>query len=164
VFQWNIVRRAIIESLEQSTRRRVMIAKLVAAGAVVAAIASPALAADFVVRSPSAQAYVVPEDRVYGPGEIVAGTVAGAVGTAAAIATAPLVPRPYVYPTDSYAYYDGPLVTNSDRPVVTYNNDYVAPTYVRPAYRGTYWNDPAGPVCEPGTLVRLVDGRSYLCQ
>ena len=62
------------------------------------------------------------------------------------------------------AAYDGPYVTTSDGPYVTYNNGYVAPTYTRPVVTGTYWNDPVGPVCAPGTLVRGLDGRSYLCQ
>jgi hypothetical protein len=142
-----------------------MFAKMVSAGAVVAALASPALAGDFTVRSAAPQAaYIERQDRIYGPGDVVAGTVAGALGTAAAIATAPLAPRPYVYETDSYAYYDGPYVTNRDGPYVTSTEEYVAPRYVRPMARGTYWNDPVGPVCEPGTLVRALDGRSYLCQ
>ena len=140
-----------------------MIAKLVSAGAVLAAFATPALAGDFVVRSATPQVYVQ-RDRGYGPGDIVAGAVAGAVGTAAAIATAPFAPQPYGYQTDSYAYYDGPSAPYNDGPYVTYGNGYVAPGYARPIYRGTYWNDPVGPVCEPGTLVRGLDGRPHLCQ
>jgi hypothetical protein len=141
-----------------------MIAKLVSASAVVVALVSPALAGDFVVRSGTPRTYVQRQERIVSPGDIAAGVVAGAVGTAAAIATAPLAPRTYVYPDESYAYYDGPYVTNSDGPYVTYNDGYVAPGYVRPIVRGTYGNDPFGPVCQPGTLVRGLDGRSYLCQ
>ena len=74
-----------------------MFAKLVSAGAVIAALASPAVAGDFSVRARSSQAYVQ-QERVYGPGEVAAGAVAGAIGTAAAIATAPLAPRPYAIP------------------------------------------------------------------
>ena len=139
-----------------------MIAKLVSASAVVVAMASPAFAGDFVVRSAAPQVYV--QERVYDPTDVVAGTVVGTVGTAAAIATAPLAPRTYVYPTDSYAYYDGPYATTTDGPYVTYNNGYVAPGYTRPVVRGVYSSDPYGPLCEPGTFVRGLDGRSYLCQ
>jgi hypothetical protein len=134
-----------------------MIAKLASASALVAAIASPALAGDLLIGSQTPQVYVERHERVYAPGEIVP-------GTAPTIATAPLAPRRYIYPTDSYAHYDGPYVTTNEGPTITYNDGYVAPRYVRPVTRGTYWNDPAGPACEPGTVVRAWDGRSYLCQ
>jgi hypothetical protein len=141
-----------------------MIAKLVAAAALVTAIASPSLAADVDMRVRSSQATILPHERVVGPGEIAAGTVAGALGTAAAIATAPLAPRVYVDPDDSFAYYDGPFARTIDEPVVTYRERYVAPVETRPVVRGTFWNDPVGPVCTPGSLVRLADGNTYLCQ
>jgi hypothetical protein len=78
--------------------------KLLTAAAVLStAIAAPALAQDPVARSEAARQH---QDRVYHqghafwPGEVAAGVVSGAIGTAGAIATAP-------FRNDTYAYNDG---------------------------------------------------------
>jgi hypothetical protein len=77
-------------------------------------------------------------DRGFWPGEVAAGVVGGAVGTAAAIATAPF------RNSDAYAYYNGP----------TYDDSY----YVE---RRTSRR----PVCgiQPGATYMGADGRWYPC-
>jgi hypothetical protein len=82
-------------------------------------------------------------DSGISPGEVAAGVVGGAIGTAGAIATAP-------FRDDSYAYYNG----DSD---AYYNN----------GYSGTYDDSYArrnGFVCQPGTLFTGEDGRRHRCQ
>ena len=91
-----------------------------AAALLVAAVATPAMAQP-AIQEPGAygQNYPWANDYNYGyrrsgfwPGEVAAGIVAGAVGTAGAIATAPF--------RDSYAYYGGPVSDDSyyvERPV-----------------------------------------------
>jgi hypothetical protein len=70
------------------------------------------------------------------PGDVAAGAVAGAVGTAGAIATAP-------FRGDSYAY------DNGHRGGYGYNDSYAARN---------------GFVCQPGTWFKGEDGRRHLCQ
>ncbi|WP_029581908.1 hypothetical protein [Bradyrhizobium sp. URHD0069] len=80
------------------------------------------------------------------PGDVAAGVVGGAIGTAGAIATAP-------FRGDSYAYYNGDSYAY-------YNNGY------RGGYGG-YTDGYAarnGFVCQPGAWYRGADGRRYLCQ
>lgn len=74
------------------------------------------------------------------PGDVAAGVVGGAIGTAGAIATAP-------FRSNSYAYYDG--------------GGWRSGEYT--SYRANY---PArnGFVCQPGTWFRGEDGRPHLCQ
>jgi hypothetical protein len=82
-------------------------------------------------------------DRGFWPANVAAGVVGGAVGTAAAIATAPF------RTSDAYAYYGGP----------TYDDSYaVERTYVqRPVSRR--------PACgiQPGATYMGPDGRWYPC-
>jgi hypothetical protein len=80
--------------------------KLLTAAAVLStAIAAPALAQDAHGRSDAVPKYqnndrVYYQHRGFGPGEVAAGVVGGAIGTAGAIATAP-------FRNDVYAYNDG---------------------------------------------------------
>ena len=85
--------------------------------------------------------------RYYGPGDVAAGVVGGAlgvagaaVGTAGAIATAP-------FRGNSYAYYNG------------YNNGWYDNGWNRQAY-----GQRNGFTCTPGTWFRGDDGRRHLCQ
>jgi hypothetical protein len=75
-------------------------------------------------------------DSGYGPGDVAAGAVAGAVGTAGAIATAPF--------GDSYASYN-----TSDRGWYGYGPNY---------------RERNGLACEPGTTFKGDDGRLHPCQ
>ncbi len=82
------------------------------------------------------------------PGDVAAGVVGGALGTAGAIASAPF--RAF---DNSYAYYDG----------------YARYPYRGYAHGGEYGyrvsrNDLSGPICAPGSRVRGEDGRLYRCQ
>ena len=83
---------------------------LTAAAVLTTAITAPAMAQDPAARAPSVrhqQDQVRVYHRNYGfwPGEVAAGVVGGAIGTAGAIATAPF--RGDTYPYDTYAYNDG---------------------------------------------------------
>ena len=69
------------------------------------------------------------------PGDVAAGVVGGAVGTAGAIATAP-------FRRDSYAYYN-----NGDR-----------------GWYGRSYAERNGFVCTPGTWFKGDDGRRHRCQ
>ena len=82
-------------------------------------------------------------DSGFWPGDVAAGVVGGALGTAGAIASAPF--RAF---DDSYAYYD----ENAGYP---YHGEY--------GYRVSR-NDLSGPICAPGTRVRGEDGLLYRCQ
>jgi hypothetical protein len=75
-------------------------------------------------------------DSGFWPGDVAAGVVGGAVGTAGAIATAPF------RNDDSYAYYN-----NGTRG--GYDNSYAARN---------------GFVCQPGTWFKGEDGRRHICQ
>jgi hypothetical protein len=82
--------------------------RLLAAAAIIAAMATPAMAMGPHARSEAVQQRLQ-ESRVYhhryrgfGPGDVAAGVIGGAVGTAGAIAGAPFGYDPY----DSY--YEGP--------------------------------------------------------
>lgn len=88
-------------------------------------------------------------DSGFWPGDVAAGVVGGAIGTAGAIASAPFraFDNSYVY-DNSYAYYD----ENGGYP---YNKKY--------SYRISR-NDLSGPICAPGTFVRGEDGLLYPCQ
>jgi hypothetical protein len=74
-------------------------------------------------------------DSGFWPGDVAAGVVGGAIGTAGAIATAPFL-------GDSYAYY---------------NDGY------RRAYDDSY-GARNGFVCQPGTWFKGEDGRRHPCQ
>lgn len=78
-------------------------------------------------------------DRGFWPGEVAAGVVGGAVGTAAAIATAP-----FRTSSDAYAYYDGPA----------YDDSYYVERRVS-----------RRPACgiQPGATYMGADGRWYPC-
>ena len=67
-----------------------------AAAVLTTAIAAPALAQDPAARAPVVRQY----HHGFWPGEVAAGVVGGAIGTAGAIATAP-------FRNDTYAYNDG---------------------------------------------------------
>jgi hypothetical protein len=143
-----------------------MMGKLLLASAVVAAVATPGLAADSEYRGEGPPVYVEPQARVYTPGavyapaDVVTGPVIVAPRPAGVIAPAPVAPRRYVYPADaddSYAWDEGPVVRTEERVIV-------APAEPRPGYRDVYMTAPAGPGCEPGTVVRMQDGRRYVCQ
>jgi hypothetical protein len=79
--------------------------KLLTAAAVLTGVATPALAQDAHGRSDAIRQYQT-SDRVhhrhsgFWPGDVAAGVVGGAIGTAGAIATAP-------FRNDVYAYNDG---------------------------------------------------------
>lgn len=74
--------------------------KLLTAAAVLStAVAAPALAQD-AVRQPQTQDRVYHRHSGFWPGDVAAGVVGGAIGTAGAIATAP-------FRNDVYAYNDG---------------------------------------------------------
>jgi len=114
--------------------------KLITAAALLCtAIAAPALAQDPVARGPhvrNEQARVYHHrNSSFWPGEVAAGVVGGAIGTAGAIATAPF--------RDTYAYDDdyGYRYDN-------YNN----------------YGDNNGFVCQPGTTFIGQDRRPHLCQ
>ena len=83
-----------------------MTLKLLTAAAVLStAIAAPAMAQDPAARAPSVrqqqdQVRVYHRNHAFWPGEVAAGVVGGAIGTAGAIATAP-------FRNDAYAYNDG---------------------------------------------------------
>jgi hypothetical protein len=118
--------------------------KLLTAAAVLStAIAAPALAQDpharsTVVRQQQDAARTYYRHNHIGPGEVAAGVVGGAIGTAGAIATAP-------FRNDTYAY-------NTYGP----NEGY---------YGGRYYYDyNNGFVCQPGTTFRGEDGRLHICQ
>ena len=120
---------------------------LTAAALLVSAVATPVIAQDV-----SSRAQVVnhandpsnPHNRFHGyrngggfwPGEVAAGIVGGAIGTAGAIATAPFRGDAYAYNGYGYNGYG-------------YNNGY--------AVRNGF-------ACEPGTTFRGEDGRRHLCQ
>jgi hypothetical protein len=74
-------------------------------------------------------------DSGFGPGDVAAGVVGGAVGTAGAIATAP-------FRGDSYAYDN-----NGDR-----------------GWYGQSYAERNGFVCQPGTWFKGEDGRRHPCQ
>ena len=89
--------------------------KLLTAAAVLStAFAAPALAQDAHGRSDAVRQYQT-NDRAYHqysgfwPGEVAAGVVGGAIGTAGAIATAPFRNDVYAYNNDGYGrrYYGG---------------------------------------------------------
>jgi hypothetical protein len=122
---------------------------LAAAAFAATAIASPAMAQD-VVRQPVVNSgYTYNNgyydngygyrDRGFWPGDVAAGVVGDAIGTAGAIATAPFRAL-----DNSYAY-DSNYNTNNR------------------AYRESYAQR-NGFVCQPGTLFRGEDGRKHICQ
>jgi hypothetical protein len=83
---------------------------LAAAAALTAAVATPAFAQDPHARSapvqqPRSQQMYHHHDSGFWPGDVAAGVVGGAIGTAGAIATAPFRNDGYVH--DRYAYNDG---------------------------------------------------------
>ena len=82
---------------------------LAAAAALMATVATPAFAQDPIARSaavqqPRTQTYHHHYNSGFWPGDVAAGIVGGAIGTAGAIATAPFR-NDYAY--DRYAYNDG---------------------------------------------------------
>jgi hypothetical protein len=93
---------------------------LTAAAVLTTAIAAPALAQDRhgrsdSIRSPQTQQRVYHSHSGFWPGEVAAGVVGGAMGTAGAIATAP-------FRNDVYAYNDGYY---GQRYYGGYNNGFV---------------------------------------
>jgi hypothetical protein len=76
-------------------------------------------------------------DSGFWPGDVAAGIVGGAIGTAGAIATAPFRGDSYAYYGDGYGRYRG------------YNDSYAARN---------------GFVCQPGTWFKGDDGRRHICQ
>lgn len=117
--------------------------KLLAAAAVLStAVAAPALAQDSharsdVIRQPQAKDRVYHRHSGFWPGEVAAGVVGGAIGTAGAIATAPFRNDVYAY-NDAYAYYEGG--------------------------RRYYGGHRYGFVCQLGTTFIGEDGRRHICQ
>src|SRR5229473_8445804 len=87
-------------------------------------------------------------DSGISPGEVAAGVVGGAIGTAGAIATAP-------FRGDSYAYYND----DSDR---YYNNGYRGGP--KQGYAPQNYATLNGFVCQPGTWFKGEDGRRHICQ
>src|SRR5882762_5172668 len=81
-------------------RQRMNLKLFTAAAVLTTAIAAPALAQDPAARAPVVRQY----HRGFWPGEVAAGVVGGAIGTAGAIATAPFRGGAY----DANAYYAGP--------------------------------------------------------
>lgn len=95
--------------------------KLLTAAAVLStAIAAPAMAQESAARASSVReqqhaARVYQRQHTFWPGEVAAGVVGGAIGTAGAIATAP-------FRNDTYAYNDG---YHGQRYYGGYNNGFV---------------------------------------
>jgi hypothetical protein len=92
--------------------------KLLTAAAVLStATAASALAQNPVARSPTVRQHHVAQvyDRGFWPGDVAAGVVGGAIGTASAIATAP-------FRNDAYAYNSGYY---GQRYYGSYNNGFV---------------------------------------
>ena len=88
-------------------------------------------------------------DSGFWPGDVAAGGVGGAIGTAGAIATAPL------RAADSYAYYNGDSYAY-------HNNGYRGgphQSYVPQSYAALN-----GFVCQPGTWFKGEDGLMHPCQ
>src|SRR4051794_7421922 len=86
---------------------------LTAAAVLSTMIAAPALAQDpaaraQVVRQQQDTARVCHDGNGFWPGEVAAGVVGGAIGTAGAIATAPFRNDRYAYSDDYYHRYHGP--------------------------------------------------------
>jgi hypothetical protein len=87
--------------------------KLLTAAAVLStAIAAPALAQDPAARAPSVrqqqdQARFYHRHSGFWPGDVAAGVVGGAIGTAGAIATAPFRGDVYAYNDGYYGYNSG---------------------------------------------------------
>jgi hypothetical protein len=75
------------------------------------------------------------------PGDVAAGVVGDAIGTAGVIATAP-------FRNDAYAYYGG----RGDRRPGEYNSS------------GDNYAARSGFVCQPGSWIKGEDGRRYVCQ
>src|SRR4051794_41186405 len=117
--------------------------KLLTAAAVLStAVAAPALAQDAHGRSDAIRQYQTGDryyhrDSGFWPGDVAAGIVGGAIGTAGAIATAPFRGDSYAYYGDGYGRYRG------------YNDSYAARN---------------GFVCQPGTWFKGDDGRRHICQ
>jgi hypothetical protein len=91
-------------------------------------------------------------DSGFWPADVAAGVVGGAVGAAAAIATAPFRDDSYAYDNDnSYGYY---------------NNVYRGgphQSYAPQSYTQSY-GALSGFVCQPGTWFTGEDGRRHPCQ
>ncbi len=86
-------------------------------------------------------------DSGFWPGDVAAGVVGGAIGTAGAIATAPFRNDGYAY--DAYAYDSG------------YGNGY----YGGPrGWDNRTYGQRNGFVCEPGTWFKGEDGLMHPCQ
>jgi hypothetical protein len=121
--------------------------KLLGAAALLAAVVATPAMAQVVIQEPGVYApnhrWANDYDDRYGrsgfwPGDVAAGAVAGAIGTADAIVTAPFRGR------DSYAYYGGPAYDDG-------------PTY--------YVQRSRRPACgiQPGATYMGPDGRWYPC-
>jgi len=106
---------------------------LTATGLLATVIASPVMAQQRTMTYHADRAYEY-RDNGFWPGEVAAGVVGGAIGTAGAIATAPF--------RDSYAYDNRGYYRN-------YDDSYAARN---------------GFVCRPGTVFIGEDGRRHLCQ
>ena len=120
---------------------------LTAATVLSTAIAAPALAQDpaaraSYVRQQQDQVRVYHRGSGFWPGDVAAGVVGGAIGTAGAIATAPFRNDAYAYDSDAYAYN-----------TYAYNDGYYGNRY----YGGGF-------VCQPGTIFRGADGLRHICQ
>jgi hypothetical protein len=86
---------------------------LTAVAVLTTAVAAPALAQDPAARSPTVRQHqamrVYHRDYGFWPGDVAAGVVGGAIGTAGAIATAPFRNDAYAYNSGYYGqrYYGG---------------------------------------------------------
>ena len=105
-------------------------------------------------------------DSGFWPADVAAGVVGGAVGTAAAVATAPFRTASCTY--DSYAYYGGDLYAYRNNgyrgSYAYYNNGYRGgPKQSYPVSRQSYAVS-GGFVCEPGSWFKGEDGLMHLCQ
>ena len=96
------------------------------------------------------------QDSGFWPGDVAAGVVGGAVGTAGAIATAPFRDNDYAYNdayNDSYAYDNDDCMTDGQKAAggcgLNHHENYAARN---------------GFVCQPGTWIRMEDGQRHLCQ
>ncbi len=94
------------------------------------------------------------------PGYVAAGVAGAAIGTAAAVAATPfnVDTAPYRGWHNSYAMYGQPVMYGGGM--------YGGGIYGENGWYGD-WNTYAarnGITCRPGTLVKLDDGRQYLCQ
>jgi len=106
----------------------------------------------------------VRHDRGFWPADVAAGVVGGAVGAAGAIATAPFRDDAYAY-NGAYAYDNDDAYAYGDEDRYYMNDGQKAAMSGGSPYSNPYsYAARNGFVCQPGSWVRMEDGRLHLCQ